>query len=140
MTWLTRTTRRVPACDGTLRNKIFWPSSLPVWLCCVALIGLWVSSASGQSITYIHTDALGSVVAESDADGNVIKRYGYEPYAAVVAGKITDRPGYSGHVSDAATGLSYMQQRYMDPQLGVFPSVDPVTAYEQPTNQFSRYR
>lgn len=55
-------------------------------------------------------------------------------------GEITDRPGYSGHVSDAATGLSYMQQRYMDPQLGLFLSVDPVTAYEQPTNQFSRYR
>jgi len=29
-------------------------------------------------------------------------------------------------------GLSYMQQRYMDPVLGVFLSVDPLTAYEQP--------
>ena len=35
---------------------------------------------------------------------------------------------------------SYMQQRYMDPQLGVFLSVDPVTAYEQPVGQFNRYR
>jgi len=35
-------------------------------------------------------------------------------------------------VSDAATGLSYMQQRYMDPPLGVFLSVDPVTAYDPP--------
>ena len=140
MTWLSRTTRRVPACDGALRSKILWPSSLPAWLCCVALIGILVSSASGQTVTYIHTDALGSVVAESDANGNVIKRYDYEPYGEVVAGEITDGPGYSGHVSDAATGLSYMQQRYMDPQLGVFLSVDPVTAYEQPINQFSRYR
>lgn len=28
----------------------------------------------------------------------------------------------------------------MDPQLGVFLSVDPVTAYEQPAGQFNRYR
>jgi hypothetical protein len=34
-----------------------------------------VVSAGAQTVTYIHTDALGSVVAESDANGNVIKRY-----------------------------------------------------------------
>jgi len=79
-----------------------------------------VVSAGAQTVTYIHTDALGSVVAESDANGNVIKRYDYEPYGAVVGGQVTDGPGYTGHVSDAATGLSYMQQRYMDPQLARF--------------------
>ncbi|WP_254057321.1 RHS repeat-associated core domain-containing protein [Stenotrophomonas sp. ZAC14A_NAIMI4_1] len=112
------------------------------WLCCVLLIGLGLSPAvvAQTTVTYIHTDALGSVVAESDANGNVIKRYDYEPYGAVVGGQVTDGPGYTGHVSDSATGLSYMQQRYMDPQLGVFLSVDPVTAYEQPVGQFNRYR
>ena len=104
--------------------------AIGAWLCCVLLMGLGLSpSAIAQTtITYIHTDALGSVVAESDANGNVIKRYDYEPYGAVVGGQVTDGPGYAGHVSDSATGLSYMQQRYMDPQLGVFLSVDPVTA------------
>ncbi|WP_295515644.1 RHS repeat domain-containing protein, partial [uncultured Stenotrophomonas sp.] len=112
------------------------------WLCCVLLIGLGLSPAAmaQTTVTYIHTDALGSVVAESDANGNVIKRYDYEPYGAVVGGEVTDGPGYTGHVSDSATGLSYMQQRYMDPQLGVFLSVDPVTAYEQPVGQLNRYR
>jgi RHS repeat-associated protein len=37
--------------------------------------------------------------------------------------------GYTGHVMDAQTGQIYQQQRYMDPLLGVFTSVDPVTAY-----------
>jgi len=108
----------------------------------VLLIGFGLSSAAiaQTAVTYIHTDALGSVVAESDANDNVIKRYDYEPYGAVVGGQFTDGPGYTGHVSDSATGLSYMQQRYMDPQLGVFLSVDPVTAYEQPVGQFNRYR
>lgn len=96
--------------------------------------------ATAQTVTYIHTDALGSVVAESDADGNVVKRYDYEPYGALVGGELADGPGYTGHVSDATTGLNYMQQRYMDSQLGVFLSVDPVTAYQQPLQQFNRYR
>jgi len=116
-------------------------SVVGAWLCCVLLVSMTlVPSARAQTVTYIHTDALGSVVAESDANGNVIKRYDYEPYGAVVGGQVTDGPGYTGHVSDAATGLSYMQQRYMDPQLGRFLSVDPVTAYDQPVGQFNRYR
>ncbi len=109
--------------------------------CCILVVGLVLSiPVVAQTVTYIHTDALGSVVAESGANGNVIKRYAYEPYGAIVGGRVTDGPGYTGHVSDSATGLSYMQQRYMDPQLGVFLSVDPVTAYEQPVRQFNRYR
>lgn len=86
-------------------------------------------SASAETVTYIHTDALGSVVAETDANGNVVKRYDYEPYGAVVGGQVADGPGYTGHVSDAATGLSYMQQRYYDPQLGLFLSVDPISTH-----------
>ena len=65
------------------------------WLCCVLLIGLGVSPAAiaQTTVTYIHTDALGSVVAESDANGNVIKRYDYEPYGALVGDQVTDGSG-----------------------------------------------
>lgn len=48
--------------------------------------------------------------------------------------------GYTGHVQDGATGLTYMQQRYYDPQVGLFLSVDPVTAHSDPVGQFHRYR
>lgn len=96
--------------------------------------------AAGQTVEYIHTDALGSPVAVTDASGSVVERTDYASYGDVLNGAVEDGPGYTGHVSDAATGLSYLQQRYMDPQLGVFLSVDPVTAYEQPVGQFNRYR
>jgi len=99
------------------------------------------TSAFSQSVvTYIHTDALGSVVAESDNSGVVTRRTFYDPYGAVVGGQVDDGPGYSGHVGDSATGLLQMQQRYMDPNLGVFLSVDPVSATENPILHFNRYR
>lgn len=40
---------------------------------------------------------------------------------------------------DAASGLTYMQQRYYDPGIGRFLSVDPVTAYSNPVGAFNRY-
>lgn len=106
----------------------------------LALLSLAGAVGAQETVEYIHTDALGSPVAVSDAGGTVIERSVYEPYGASVGRELTDGPGYTGHVSDSATGLSYMQQRYMDPQLGAFLSVDPVTAYEQPVGQFNRYR
>jgi len=90
--------------------------------------------------TWTHVDELGSPVAVTDGTGSVVERRRFEPYGAELGGQVKDGPGYTGHVSDSATGLSYMQQRYMDPHLGVFLSVDPVTAYEQPVEQFNRYR
>ncbi|MCC7096206.1 MAG: RHS repeat-associated core domain-containing protein [Thermomonas sp.] len=40
---------------------------------------------------------------------------------------------------DAVGGLTYMQQRYYDPAVGVFLSVDPVTAHDNPIGAFNRY-
>ncbi len=35
---------------------------------------------NNQSVIYLHTDMLGSVIAESDLNGNVIKRTEYKPF------------------------------------------------------------
>ncbi|OBU69047.1 hypothetical protein A9K58_04770 [Stenotrophomonas maltophilia] len=88
--------------------------------------------------TYLHTDALGSPVASTDQSGQVKERTYYEPFGAAI-GKVVDGPGYTGHVMDGITGLTYMQQRYYDPTIGRFLSVDPVTAYEKPMTNFNRY-
>ena len=88
----------------------------------------------------MHTDALGSPVAESDETGVIVARYEYEPYGVAIGEGVKDGPAYTGHVADSATGLTYMQQRYYDPELGAFVSVDPVSAYSSPLEQFNRYR
>lgn len=105
-----------------------------------SMILLCCSTAASQDIVeYIHTDALGSPVAVSNASGGVVERTLYEPYGSVIGVASDDAPGFTGHVSDSATGLSYMQQRYMDPQLGAFLSVDPVTAEAGDPRHFNRY-
>jgi RHS repeat-associated protein len=100
-----------------------------------------VAVAQAQTVVeYIHTDALGTPVAVTNSAGAVIERSVYEPYGQLINRALTDGPGFTGHVQDAATGLTYMQQRYYDPQVGVFLSVDSVTAYDSPNLQFHRYR
>ncbi len=108
----------------------------------LVVVGLVASLtvSAAETFEYIHTDALGSPVAVTDANGVVIERMVYEPYGAVVNGPVKDGPGYTGHVADSATGLSYMQQRYMDPEIGRFLSVDPVGALSNGPGLFNRFR
>jgi RHS repeat-associated protein len=97
-------------------------------------------AANSHSTKFQHTDALGSPVAVTNQAGTVIERNDYEPYGAVIGKPNYQGIGYTGHVHDAATKLTYMQQRYYDPQVGLFLSVDPVTAYGEPVGMFNRYR
>jgi len=91
-----------------------------------------------QADTYLHTDALGSVVAESSASGSIVKRNDYAPWGEPISGPL-DGLGYTGHEMDADTGLVYAQQRYYDPIVGRFLSVDPVTADAGSGGNFNRY-
>jgi RHS repeat-associated protein len=47
--------------------------------------------------------------------------------------------GFTGHVNDVDTGLTYMQQRYYDPVAGRFLSIDPVTTDANTGGSFNRY-
>jgi len=89
--------------------------------------------------TYEHTDALHSPITETDATGasNHIERY--TPYGEPGDGSYTQGPGYTGHVTDAFTGLTYAQQRYYDPILGGFLSVDPIVVDTTTATNFCRY-
>ncbi len=89
--------------------------------------------------TAVHTDHLGSVVAESTANtiAGLTHRPLHEAYGAPTTGVYTQGPDFTGHVTDSTTGLSYMQARFYDPLAGRFLSVDPVAA--NAGMGFSRY-
>ncbi|WP_234409559.1 RHS repeat-associated core domain-containing protein, partial [Ideonella sp. B508-1] len=99
-----------------------------------------VDSANGT--IYTHVDGLGSPVARTDTAAAVLSRTRFEPFGKVVSGYSPTRPdsiGFTGHVYDADTGLTYMQQRYYDPIAGRFLSTDPVLADVSNGGNFGRY-
>lgn len=95
---------------------------------------------SAQRVEYLHSDPLGSAVVVTNQAGQIVSRTDYSAYGEVLAGSTPPGLGYAGHTADPHSGLTYMQQRYYDPHLGVFLSVDPVTAYSGLVSQFNRYR
>ena len=95
------------------------------WLLMLTLL-LAATSVQAGTKHYYYTDAQGTVLAKADAQGNIVASYDYTPYGVQVLGTSPSGPtGYTGHVNDAESGFVYMQQRYYDPVVGRFLSVDP---------------
>ena len=108
---------------------------------CLLVIALLLATCAcaAQTVEYVHTDSLGSPVAITNQAGQVIERMQYEPFGALTNNANGDRPGYTGHVMDSLTLLTYMQQRYYDPAIGRFLSTDPVQANANTGASFNRY-
>lgn len=106
-------------------------------------------SAAGMSIvrvtndvpTWIASDHLGSASKGLDSSGNVIWEERYSPYGERLMQPAANdnHTGFTGHVEDAATGLTYMQARYYDPVIGRFLSTDPVQFVPDRPDMFNRY-
>ncbi|MCF6189114.1 MAG: RHS domain-containing protein [Cocleimonas sp.] len=95
-----------------------------------------------QKFTFYHYDLLGSPVATTDETGKVTWREEYSPWGEKLLkeDKAHDNVrGYTGHVNDKETGLTYMQARYYDPQIGRFMGVDPIDFKESSSISFNRY-
>jgi RHS repeat-associated protein len=106
----------------------------------IYLAGRLLASRRDGITTYLHTDALGSPIAETNAAGQLTQRIDYGPFGDVLRPNAYSRIGYTGHLHDGATGLLQMQQRYFDPALHTFLSVDPVGAFaSNDSRQFNRY-
>ncbi len=119
---------RVPSRSGRLR-----------WLGWLLALAAPLAQAQAPRVEYIHTDALGSPVAITNAAAEVIERTDWQPYGAAIDRPAYEGVGYTGHVMDGATGLVYMQQRYYDQSIGRFLSVDPVAANPSTGASFNRY-
>ncbi|HEY2346995.1 MAG TPA: RHS repeat-associated core domain-containing protein [Xanthomonadaceae bacterium] len=90
------------------------------------------------TVTYEHTDALHSPTYETNAAGALTRAERYTPYGEPSDRTYSQGPGFTGHVTDVATGLTYAQQRYYDPVIGRFLSTDPVQADDK-GGSFNRY-
>ncbi|WP_255534314.1 RHS repeat-associated core domain-containing protein [Thiohalobacter sp. COW1] len=89
-----------------------------------------IALIEGNTAYTYHFDALGSTVALTDADEQLVNAYSYRPYGRVVERSETmDQPfTYVGQygVMEEAAGLYYMRARYYDAEVGRFISEDPI--------------
>ncbi len=93
-----------------------------------------------ETVTYSHFDHLGSVVAETNDDGEIIGRHYYYPFGEnLLDPSKNNEPGYTNHVFDEDLGLNYMQARYYDPAIGRFLSMDPQGFRPGMPDLFNRY-
>jgi RHS repeat-associated protein len=78
---------------------------------------------------YYLADGLGSTMATTDASGNVVNTYAYDPYGATTSstGSQPNPYQFAGQATDS-TGLQYLRARYYDPATGTFLSSDPMGA------------
>lgn len=91
--------------------------------------------ASG-AVLFHHTDRQGSVVATTNAAGQVMGTAAYSPYGEFAPGTTAPPPGspfgYTGRQYDPETGLYQYRARYYSPRLGVFISTDPIGTGDDP--------
>jgi RHS repeat-associated protein len=102
------------------------------------VLGLFNQHAIAD-VVYVHNDALGSPIMESDANGAIIpgSHSHYKPFGETLEAS-KDDVGYTGHLNDSDLGLTYMQARYYDPVIGRFYSNDPV-GFTGDITTFNRY-
>ncbi len=85
--------------------------------------------AAARSILYLHPDADGDVVAVTDGEGNITRRFDYDPFGRPLA----DAPsgdlmpfGFRGRPWEPGLRWWDMRARHLDPALGTFTSEDPM--------------
>ncbi|MEC7054778.1 RHS repeat-associated core domain-containing protein [Streptomyces violaceochromogenes] len=86
------------------------------------------SMTTGGKTYYYLTDAIGSVVALADADGNKVNTYAYSPRGVRILAQTSEPVAqphrFAGGYQDP-TGLYHFQARYYDPNIGRFTQPDP---------------
>jgi RHS repeat-associated protein len=122
------------------------PCDLLRWLALSLLfVGTHALAQTGGTVTYVYTDPQGTPLAEADTNGNVTATFEYTPYGTFAPqgtsspGPVPKGPGYTGHVNDPETNLTYMQARYYDSTTGRFLSADPVAVSAGVILNFNRY-
>ncbi|MDP3506443.1 MAG: RHS repeat-associated core domain-containing protein [Candidatus Melainabacteria bacterium] len=101
---------------GTLQNRYVYGVSLDEPL---------VQVSSGGTLTFLHADKVGSIVATSNNSGVVTNQNLYGPFGELAALGGTNF-GYTGQRYDPELGLHYFKARYQSSSLGRFLQPDPI--------------
>jgi RHS repeat-associated protein len=124
------------ATGAKIRDYIYLGNKLVAVSGCVE----GVTSSTCDGLQWYHTDALGSVLARTDANGVVVAHLDYQPWGEQwqPAGVQGDRQ-YNGRVYDSGTGFHDYGARMYWPQVGRFISPDPAGIHPENPQSWNRY-
>ncbi len=106
------------ACSGTSTCEISAAEGL--------LVTAAFGAASSATISYYHTDMLGSVRAITNASGGMVIRQDYFPFGESGSTMAGDPRRFTGKERDAETAFDYFDARYYRNVWGRFTAADPV--------------
>jgi RHS repeat-associated protein len=96
-----------------------------------------------DTISYVHTDPLGTIEVITDDDGDLVERRTYEAFGkrrdVTGTSPYGSRGDYTGHELDGSFGLVNMKARLYDPELGRFIAPDPIIADPKSTQGINPY-
>jgi len=121
--------RRIADYDGTsgsLQNRYVYGTSLDEPL---------ITVSSGGTLTFLHHDRLGSIIATTNSTGVVTNKNLFSAYGEIASLSGTSF-GFTGQRYDSETGLYYYKLRYYSPSLGRFLQPDPI-GYQDGLNLYS---
>lgn len=116
-----------------------------------AYIDQCVQMRRGGQEYYLHTNSIFSVVAATNAAGQVVERYDYKSIYGVAevrdasgtakstAAEIGNPWRFQGRRFDSETGFYYFRNRYLDPAQGRFVSRDPIGMWGDASNLGNGY-
>jgi RHS repeat-associated protein len=95
----------------------------------------------GTTPTYYLSDGLGSTMALTDGDGDIVNTYDYDVFGSVRSstGSHPNEFRFTGEQVDAMTGLHFLRARYYDPAIGRFLSRDPFAGLVAVPQSLNRY-
>jgi len=105
--------------QGTLLRSFVYGPGIDEPICMID----WVGSA----VYYYHFDGLGSVIALSDENGDIVERDSYDVFGEPNRVSAVGNPYlFTGRRYDPETGLHYYRARYYSPAIGRFLQPDPM--------------
>ena len=136
----------VPNAGGSNTIKTYWPGDL----------GLETTTGGAPVYNWTHGDNLGSVVAITDINGNLVQQMAYDPWGArrdlqgdpgvisaatgTLSGQaLIDNKGFTHQEELDQLGLVHLNGRVYDPFTGRFMSADPDVQDPYHSQSYNRY-
>jgi len=88
-----------------------------------------IDVADSNTVYYYHFDGLGSVIALSNVNGEIVERYSYDVFGEPNRTTDVNNPYlFTGRRYDNESGLYYYRARYYSADIGRFLQPDPIPA------------